>query len=145
MFGGAGAAGSGRLRQLSEAADPLTRTFDARYVLEGAAANAPLGSTVEITLAAPMQEAAQGATVRREVPLSALLDKGQGPGVWSIIERNGKRTVHWIPVTVTALGEETAVVTAGLAPGQRFVAMGAHALHEGQSVVIAATKLGGRS
>ena len=34
-----------RLRQLSGAADPQTRTFEARYVLEGAAANAPLGAT----------------------------------------------------------------------------------------------------
>jgi RND family efflux transporter MFP subunit len=32
-----------RLRQLSNAADPQTRTFEARYVLDGAAANAPLG------------------------------------------------------------------------------------------------------
>jgi multidrug efflux pump subunit AcrA (membrane-fusion protein) len=32
------------LRQLSDAADPLTRTFEARYVLEGPAAQAPLGA-----------------------------------------------------------------------------------------------------
>ncbi len=31
------------LRQLSDAADPVTRTYDARYVLEGDAARAPLG------------------------------------------------------------------------------------------------------
>ena len=39
-----------RLRQLSDAADPQTRTFEARYVLEGAAANAPLGATVTVHL-----------------------------------------------------------------------------------------------
>jgi len=39
-----------RLRQLSDAADPLTRTFEARYVLEGAAARAPLGATVTVYL-----------------------------------------------------------------------------------------------
>ena len=39
-----------RLRQLSDAADPASRTFEARYVLEGEAASAPLGSTVTITL-----------------------------------------------------------------------------------------------
>src|SRR5881397_3678566 len=38
-----------RLRQLSDAADPASRTFEARYVLEGEAASAPLGSTVTIT------------------------------------------------------------------------------------------------
>src|ERR1700731_2570958 len=39
-----------RLRQLSNAADPQTRTFEARHVLEGAAANAPLGATVTVHL-----------------------------------------------------------------------------------------------
>src|SRR5690348_15043760 len=41
-----------RLRQLSDAADPASRTFAARYVLEGEAASAPLGSTVTVTLIA---------------------------------------------------------------------------------------------
>lgn len=143
LFGGAGPAGAGRLRQLSDAADPLTRTFEARYVLEGPAASAPLGSTVEIALAAPATGASQTVADKREVPLSALLDRGHGPGVWSIVERNGAASVHWIPVTVAALGEETATITAGLASGQRFVALGAHALHEGQAVVPATSKLGG--
>src|SRR5437763_14910290 len=39
-----------RLRQSSDAADPLTRTLEARYVLEGAAARAPLGATVTVYL-----------------------------------------------------------------------------------------------
>src|SRR5687767_10928279 len=39
-----------RLRELSEAADPASRTFAARFVLEGEAASAPLGSTVTIEL-----------------------------------------------------------------------------------------------
>ena len=140
LFGGAGASGTGRLRQLSDAADPQTRTFDARYGLAGAAANAPLGSTVNIVLAS----AASNASSQRTIPLSALLDRGHGPGVWSIVDGKNGKTVHWIPVTVAALGEENATITAGLAQGQRFVALGAHALHEGQAVVIAATKLGAR-
>ena len=43
-------AGSATLRQLSNAADPLTRTFEARYVLEGALADAPLGATVTVQI-----------------------------------------------------------------------------------------------
>src|SRR4030095_15475117 len=39
-----------RLRELSDAADPASRTFAARYVPEGEAASAPLGSTVTIEL-----------------------------------------------------------------------------------------------
>ena len=138
LFGGSGVTGTARLRQLSDAADPLTRTFDARYVLEGAAANAPLGSTVSIALASP----GQVAVAAREVPLSALFDTGHGPGVWVVVDGKVGKTVHWTPVTVTALGEETATVAGGLTPGQRFVALGAHLLHEGEPVVIANTKLG---
>ncbi len=39
-----------KLRQLSDAADRQTRTYEARYVLEGALAEAPLGATVTIRL-----------------------------------------------------------------------------------------------
>ena len=38
------------LRQLSDTADPRTRTFEARYVLQGALADAPLGATVTIEI-----------------------------------------------------------------------------------------------
>jgi hypothetical protein len=44
-------------------------------------------------------------------------------------------------VTVSAIGEETATVTSGLASGDRFVAMGAHMLHEGQSIVLSNSSL----
>ena len=40
-----------RLRQLSDAADPATRTYEARYVLDGEAARAPLGATVTLSVA----------------------------------------------------------------------------------------------
>src|SRR5437879_5979898 len=66
-----------RLRQLSDAADPASRTFEARYVLEGEAASAPLGSTVTITLIAKQTSGNQ--SVR--VPIGAIYDRGSGPGV----------------------------------------------------------------
>lgn len=138
LYDSSGLAGSARLRQLSDAADPQTRTYDARYVLEGAAAQAPLGSTVSITIADDAHETSSGATV----PLSALYDNGHGPGVWKLIGSKSTVRVHWVPVTITSLGEETAIVTRGLAPTDRFVALGAHMLHEGQSVVLSASQLG---
>src|SRR5919109_70800 len=45
---GSGLAGPAKLRQLSDAANRFTRTFEARYVLEGRLADAPLGSTISI-------------------------------------------------------------------------------------------------
>jgi hypothetical protein len=78
-----------------------------------------------------------GANAGTEVPLGALRDTGHGPGVWII--RDGRTpTVAWHPVRLSAIGEETATVSSGLAAGERFVAMGAHMLHQGQQVRIAA-------
>lgn len=126
-----GAQGSATLRQLSDAANPMTRTFEARYVLAGNAARAPLGSTVTVTLALAGDA---GAT---QVPLGAIRDVGKGPGVW-IVSKDAQPKVTWRPVRIATLGEETATISAGLRPGDRFVAMGAHMLHEGQSVRVAA-------
>src|SRR5437667_7726279 len=72
-----------RLRQLSDAAEPASRTFEARYVLEGEAASAPLGSTVAITLVTKPTSGTQ--SVR--VPVAALYDSGSGPGVWIVNEK----------------------------------------------------------
>lgn len=122
--------GTAQLRQLSDAADPATRTFEARFVLAGAAAAAPLGSTITVRLGASDQPAAIS------VPLGAIYDRGQGPGVW-VIAGKGDPKVSWRPVKLAALGEESATVSAGLRPGERFVALGAHMLHPGQAVRIA--------
>jgi RND family efflux transporter MFP subunit len=120
-----GLVGDARLRQLSDAADPTTRTFDARFTLSGAPAAAPLGSTITVRLNIPGQAAAM------TVPLGAIYDRGQGAGVWVIGTRS---TVSWRPVRLAAVSEETAVVAAGLQPGERFVALGAHMLHQGEPV-----------
>jgi len=130
-----GGTGTATLRQLADAANPATRTFEARYVLAGAVARAPLGSTVTVTLAMP------GAADGIEVPLGALHDAGRGPGVW-IIRAGARPTVAWQPVRVSAIGEESATVTEGLKPGEPFVAMGAHMLHEGEAVRVAAAGSG---
>lgn len=125
LFGGS-ITTAARLRQLSGAADPATRTYEARYVLEGAAAQAPLGATVTVSLNQP------GDMHAAKVPLASIYDNGKGPGVW--IVRGKNPVVTWRPVHLASIGEETAIVKDGLQPGERFVALGAHLLHEGQAV-----------
>ncbi|WP_029918612.1 efflux RND transporter periplasmic adaptor subunit [Nevskia soli] len=115
-----------RLRELSESADPLTRTFPARFVLQGAAENAPLGMTVTVYLSTAETDQSV------EVPIGALYDSGHGPGVWMLDAK--RESVSFHHVTIGRLGEETAVVTGGLNPGQHIVALGAHLLHEGERV-----------
>jgi RND family efflux transporter MFP subunit len=126
---GSGRTGSAQLRQLSDAADRQTRTFEARYVLEAGLADAPLGSTISI------QIPAGGSVPALQVPIGAIFDPGKGPGVWRI-EGEAPR-VTWRAVQVAGLGDEAASVVGDLEPGDRIVALGAHLLDEGQSVRLA--------
>jgi len=128
--------GTARLRQLSDAADPQTRTFDARFVLDGAAAHAPLGATVTISLSDA------GAPPAVEVPIAAIIDKGQGPGVW--IVGGAEPAVTWRPVRLARISDEAATVTSGLSRGERFVALGAQLLHAGERVRIAPATVAAR-
>ncbi|ASK95269.1 efflux RND transporter periplasmic adaptor subunit [Xanthomonas campestris pv. merremiae] len=132
LFGDAAVSVPATLRQLSESADRLTRTFEARYVLEGALAQAPLGTTVNLRIA---DDTAINARPGLQVPLAALFDAGKGPGVWVIAGNPTK--VSWRPVAVLGLDDDHANVAGTLARGERIVALGAHLLREGEQVRIA--------
>jgi RND family efflux transporter MFP subunit len=123
---GSGLTGSATLRQLSDAANRQTRTFEARYVLEGGLADAPLGSTVSIQI--PNGRSASAL----QVPIGAIFDPGKGPGVW-LVEGETPR-VTWRAVHVAGLSDEAALVVGGIEAGDRVVALGAHLLHEGEHV-----------
>jgi len=116
-----------RLRQLSDAADLVTRTFEARYVLGGAAASAPLGATVTVYL--KDSEASTGAV---SVPLGAIDDEGRGPGVW-VLDRQSS-CVSYRSVRLVRLDGERAVVSDGIRVGEPVIAVGGHFLHEGERV-----------
>jgi RND family efflux transporter MFP subunit len=121
-----GVAGPATLRQLSDAAHPLTRTFEARYVLEGRLADAPLGSTISIHIPTGVS------SPQLQVPIGALFDAGKGPGVW-LVEGETSR-VTWRAMQVAGLGDEAASVVGELKAGERVVVLGAHLLHEGEQV-----------
>ncbi|BEP63676.1 efflux RND transporter periplasmic adaptor subunit [Variovorax sp. V213] len=131
LFGKEGAAVPVKLRQLSDAADRLTRTFEARYVLEGELANAPLGATVTVLVGDGKAVAKNGV----QVPVGALFDAGKAPGVWVITGDPTK--VHWQPVKVESLEDDRAQVTGQLKQGDRVIALGAHLLRDGEEVRVA--------
>ena len=120
-----------RLRQLSNAADPQTRTFEARYVLEGAAENAPLGATVTVHLSG------DPGTDILQIPASSIVDRGRGPGVWVLNQPTS--TVSFQPVQVRQLDEELATISGNLRQGQEVVALGVHLLHDGEHVRVETT------
>jgi len=128
IYGGNGLSGNARLRQISDSADPQTRTYEARYVLDGDAASAPLGSTVTIRI----QDVDRQSEV--SVPVGAILDDGRRTGVWVIDGTSS--SVIFAPITVKRIGEENAFVT-GIDVGQQVVALGAHLLENGAIIRVA--------
>src|SRR3954463_3413231 len=126
---GSGLTSPAKLRQLSDAANRQTRTFEARYVLEGRLADAPLGSTISLQISAGRSALAL------RVPIGAIFDPGKGPGVW-LVEGETPR-VTWRAVQIAYLGGEAASVVGNIEAGDRVVALGAHLLHEGEHVRLA--------
>ncbi|OBZ93480.1 hemolysin secretion protein D [Pararhizobium polonicum] len=125
VYGRDGLSGNATLRQISDSADSQTRTYEARYVLGGAAASAPLGSTVTIKILDANRQSEVA------VPVGAILDDGSRTGVW-VIDR-ASSAIKFTPIAVKRIGEETATIT-GIEVGQQVVALGAHLLEDGDVV-----------
>jgi RND family efflux transporter MFP subunit len=135
VYGNDGHRYPAHLRQLSNSADAQTRTYEARYVLDGAAAAAPLGATVTIWLTR------QASQPEVQVPLGAVLDDGGKTGVW--VFDGATSTVHFRPVKLVRMTRETAVIS-GLSSGDPIVSLGAQLLHEGTRVRTASESKGPR-
>jgi RND family efflux transporter MFP subunit len=131
---GSGLTGAAKLRQLSNAANRETRTFEARYVLESRLAEAPLGSTISIQISDGRSAPSL------QVPLGAIFDAGKGPGVW-VIEGETPH-VAWRGVQIASLSDGAASIVGNLKAGDRVVALGAHLLHEGEQVRVTASQGG---
>ncbi|MBW9089807.1 efflux RND transporter periplasmic adaptor subunit [Rhizobium wenxiniae] len=113
------------LRQISDSADHQTRTFETRWVLQGAAADAPLGATVTIKIAN------KDALAHAEIPVGSILDDGVRTGAWVVDEKAS--SVQFRDVKVERLSEEAAIVS-GLKAGETVVALGAHLLTDGETI-----------
>ena len=117
-------------REIAGVADPVARTYQARYVLNGDPSRSPLGATVTVRVSPGGDEAR--ATV--EIPLGALIDRGDGASVWAIDPKTS--AVEKRSVSIAKLGAETASISRGLQPGDTVVSLGAQLLHAGEVVRI---------
>lgn len=113
------------LRQMSNSADQQTRTYETRWVLEGAAANAPLGATVTIRIDNV------DAQTHAELPVGALIDDGSRTGVWVVDQQSS--SVKFRDVKIERLSVEYMVVT-NVRPGEVVVGLGAHLLKDGDQI-----------
>jgi len=113
------------LREIAGAADPGSRSWRARYSLEGPyPSSLTLGSVVSVRLTQKQT------TASHRVPLGALDERGQTPQVWAVSDG----TVNPLAVEVIDLGEEYAQIRADINAGTPIVALGTHLLTPGMAV-----------
>ena len=115
---------TGRIRELSPAADPKSRTFAARVAFTGGKVPAELGQSARVFIQAD-------GVVPLSVPLSALSAENGASYVWRVQPDN---TLKRTPVRIGAFGEKSVPVLEGLSPTDWVIAAGVHVLHEGQQV-----------
>jgi RND family efflux transporter MFP subunit len=121
---------TGRVREISPTADPVTRTYAVRVSLPEAPAGMMLGASVtgQVTVAH-----AAGAVAM--LPASALFQKDSKPAVWVVDKTSNEVTLR--PVTVDDYDADKVVVTSGLEKGDVVVTAGVQKLAAGQKVRIA--------
>jgi RND family efflux transporter MFP subunit len=136
LYGSKAVVSAARLRQLSDSADVQTRTYEARYVLEGDAGRAPLGATVTVQISEGQSSGLS------QVPLGTIYDGGKGPGVWILDAKTS--SVAFRPVQIHRLGVETAIVDGAIHDGEKIIALGARQLHEGAKVRVAGMETAAR-
>ena len=116
---------NGKVREISPTAAPATRTYQVRISLLNPPPQIKLGMTAAVTLSS----ASDQNTNLISIPLSAIYQTNDTPGVWVVTDH----TAHLRPVQIDGLGNDQVQVT-GLRPGEIIVTAGVHKIREGQKV-----------
>jgi len=119
---------SGRVREVSPAADPQSRTYRVKVTLEQPDAAVLLGMTGEVAIGSHDQSTAAPITV---LPATALFHQGDKPALW-IVRSDGRLELR--PVTIAAYGDRSISLTQGVAAGEQVVVQGVHTLTVGEKV-----------
>jgi membrane fusion protein, multidrug efflux system len=117
----------GRVREVSPAVDPATRTFGVRIAIADPAPALRWGMTANVVLA---RDGAAGSML---LPAASLYQSVDGrPAVWVYDPAAGKVVLR--PVVIRQYREDGIVVASGVAVGEWVVASGANKLHDGEAV-----------
>jgi membrane fusion protein, multidrug efflux system len=115
-----------RLRELSPSADPVTRTYAARFSVADKPAFIGLGMTASLSFERP------DARPVAEVPLAAIFQHGTHPAVWVVDRESG--AVELRPVQIARWRSDTAAILSGVKNGELIATAGVHKLESGQKV-----------
>ncbi|SMC47776.1 efflux RND transporter periplasmic adaptor subunit [Sporomusa malonica] len=116
---------TGKVREIAPMAAPTTRTYQVRIGLLNPPPEIKLGMTAAVTVSS----AGDQNTNLISIPLSAIYQTNDTPGVWVVTDN----TAHLRPVQIGGLGNNLVQVS-GLRPGEIMVTAGVHKLREGQKV-----------
>ncbi|WP_063713839.1 efflux RND transporter periplasmic adaptor subunit [Paraburkholderia phymatum] len=122
-----------RVRELSPAADPQSRTYRAKLTLDHAGADVRLGMTADIDFA--HDNTAPHASLYT-LPATALFHDGTQPAVWVV--KSGSDELALRRVQVSQYTERTIAVSQGLSEGERVVWQGVHTVTAGEKVRVVA-------
>jgi len=117
----------GKVREISPAADPQSRTFRIKVTIDSQDPALRLGMSGNVSIGS---DADVATSIR--IPATALFHQGDRPAVWIVHAGNGK--VELRPITVSAYGEHSVAVSAGINAGEKIVVQGVHTLTAGESV-----------
>ena len=121
---------NGRVREISPAADPASRTYAARVSLNADYSKIGLGMTARVKLVPAVATAAkQGSTYL--IPLTSVFQQKDQPAVWIVAE---DRSVSLRPIEIKAYRDDGALVSAGIRAGERIVSAGVHMLNMGDKI-----------
>jgi membrane fusion protein, multidrug efflux system len=126
-----------KLRELSPTADPITRTYEARFTILGAPPELQLGMSATLHLNLP--SSSEGIAV----PLSAIAGRSdelvgvggassQSPIVWKVLNDAGQLAA--VPVEVVSYGQNEVIVRGDLKEGDHIVSAGVHRLDSGVTI-----------
>jgi multidrug efflux system membrane fusion protein len=118
---------NGKVREVSPAADPVSRTYRAKVTLEKPSTDIRLGMSA--TVKSSQNNATQASTT---LPLTAIYGKDKGQRIW-LVDMQSKR-VKSVAVEASQLDRNEQVQVKGLKAGDVVVTAGVHLLREGQAV-----------
>lgn len=123
---------AGHLREISPAADPASRTYPARVAFDAGNARVALGMTARVRINDAEKSGVQNSGGYR-VPLTAIFQQNDKTALWIVA---ADRSVSLRPVEVGAYRDDGALISSGIAAGERIVSAGVHKLTAGDKIQI---------
>ena len=128
-----------RVREITPAADPQSRTYRVKLTLaQPGQPGGPMGQVVRLgmtgdaILSPVVAPGAAASAPSFTIPATAIFHRGNTPAVWVV--GTGSSTLELRPVTVRSYSDHSTLISSGLADGDTVVLAGVHTVYAGERV-----------